>query len=344
MNPVLRMKDLRVNLKDKNGLLNAVNGVDLDIYPGEIVALVGESGCGKSLTALSILKLLPPGFKISCDKILYKDLLLSDFTEKQMRSIRGREIGLILQDPASALNPVLRVGFQLSEVLTTHFPLTKKEAKLKALEWMAKVRLANPEQLYDAWPHQLSGGMKQRLLIAIALACQPSLLIADEPTTALDVSIQQQILRLLRELVRQHNISLLMISHDLGVVAEMADRVAVMYAGRIIESSPVRDLFAKPLHPYTRGLLQAIPGFSLLSGKQLPLEPLQGAVPSPYSLPSGCAFHPRCPHAFEQCRQERPENTAVSDRSSVACFYVRQLIKNDQLSELHLQSSLFPKK
>jgi len=259
MEPLLRIESLKTYFFKKEGVLRAVDDLDLEILPGETLALVGESGCGKTVTALSIFRLVPPPGQIIDGTIEFRGHNLLSMSEKQMRSIRGKEMGLILQDPLSALNPVMCVGEQISESLRYHFSMKRKRAKLQALELMERVRLPNVEMIYKSYPHQLSGGLRQRVLIAIALACKPALVVADEPTTALDVSIQSQILALLKELKEEFQISLLLITHDMGVVAEMADRVAVMYAGKIVEQAATQPLFKQPLHPYTEALLNAIP-------------------------------------------------------------------------------------
>ena len=331
MEPVLKIDSLQVHF-NKGGILKAVDGVNLEISPGEIMALVGESGCGKSITAMSILRLLPPNCQIAGGKINYKNFEITKLSNKQMRALRGREIGLIQQDPSSALNPVLRVGYQISEVIRTHFPLSKREARKKAIEWMDKVQLPNPQSLYKAYPHELSGGMKQRVLIASALACRPSLLIADEPTTALDVSIQSQVLALLKYLVKEYNIALLLISHDLGIVAEIANRVAVMYAGKIVETAKVFDLFYHPIHPYTQGLIHAIPKISFLQGEQQNYGPLKGSVPNPRDLPSGCSFHPRCPYADDRCQKEVPNESTIYNYGNISCHHVMQIMRKRQSS------------
>ena len=321
METLLQIEGLKTHFFKREGIVKAVDGVDLDIKSGKTMALVGESGSGKSITALSILRLVPaPGRTVS-GTVAYRGSDLMGLSEKEMSMIRGREIGLILQDPAASLNPVMRVGEQVSEVIRTHFRIRRSEARDRAMGLMEKVQLPNVSRLYDGYPHQLSGGLKQRALIAAALACQPALLIADEPTTALDVSIQSQILILLKELKDVFRLSLLLISHDLSIVHEMADRIAVMYAGRVVEEAAMKDLFQKPVHPYTRALLNAVPKIAFsdhdgLSG----IEPMQGAVPDLMHLPEGCAFYPRCPYQDERCRRAYPDKVFLDDDRYAACF------------------------
>ena len=321
MEPMLRIAGLTTHFFKREGTVQSVRGVDLEIRAGETMALVGESGSGKSVTALSILRLVPAPGRIVSGSIEYKGRDLLELSEKEMSSIRGREIGLILQDPATALNPVLRVGEQVAEVIRTHSRVGRREARQRSMELMERVQLPNASRLYDCYPHQLSGGLKQRVLIAAALACRPALLIADEPTTALDVSIQSQILSLLQELKEAFHLSLLLITHDLSIVSEMADRVAVMYAGRVVEEAGTRSLFREPLHPYTRALLDAVPKISLSDGEtSRRMEPMRGLVPDPMRLPPGCAFHPRCPFGDEECRKAIPGQVFLDDDRSIACL------------------------
>ena len=326
MEALLKLDLLKVHFLKREGRLIALNGVDLEIYPCETMALVGESGCGKSVFALSILNLVPSPGRIVAGNIIYKGRDILRLSEKEISKIRGREIGLILQDPGSALNPVLRVGGQISEVIRTHFKLDRSKAKQRALEMMEKVRLPNVVSLYDAYPHQLSGGMKQRILIAKALAGEPALLIADEPTTALDVSIQSQILSLLKDLKTELGLSLLLITHDLSIVAEMADRVAVMYAGRIVEQAITADLFKTPLHPYTGALLDAVPKIDFSESKKPHgLLPLAGSLPDPMSLPAGCSFFPRCNKGDEVCQASFPEKSVFEGGRVVSCYKAKLL-------------------
>ncbi len=320
MNALLDIKLLSTVFVSKKVSLTAVDGLNLEIYPKETVALVGESGSGKSVTALSILRLVPPPGKIINGKIFFKGNDILRLPESQMREIRGKEIGLILQDALSALNPVMRVGEQIAEVYRHHFRMKRKSAEFAAMELMEKVRLSNVAQLYRAYPHQLSGGMRQRVLIAIALAGRPKLVIADEPTTALDVSLQSQILSLLNELKAEFGLALLLITHDLAIVSQMADRVAVMYAGQILEQNKTAQLFKNPRHPYTAALIRSIPRINF-SGEQTPQPPpLPGNVPDLHNLPDGCVFHPRCEFANGKCRTSPPALQQFANGSEVKCF------------------------
>jgi peptide/nickel transport system ATP-binding protein len=294
----------------------AVDEVSFDVYPGETLGLVGESGSGKSVTALSIMRLVQPPGRIAGGRILFKGRDLLTFDDSAMRAVRGADISLIFQEPMTALNPVFRIGDQMAETLLVHGRATRADARAKAIDLLRAVRIPNPESRITDYPHQLSGGMRQRVLIAMALACQPSLVIADEPTTALDVTIQAEILDLLREMKSTYKLSLLLITHDLGVVAETADRVAVMYAGRIVETGPVRAIFSHPSHPYTRGLLASIPG-GAPGGR---LRAIEGTVPTLGALPPGCAFNPRCPDRFEPCTAAPPPDFAAGPDQSAKCF------------------------
>jgi len=324
LEPLLQIDGLQVHYPGDDAPVRAVDGVDFSLRRGETYALVGESGCGKSATALSILRLVDPG-QIVGGRILFEGQDLLRLTEKQMRSVRGGRIGMVFQEAAAALNPVMRVGSQVTEALRAHRKMSRREAWQQAVEMLARVALSDPERQARAYPHELSGGMKQRVMLAIALACSPALLIADEPTTALDVTIQAQILALLRQLRAEMDLTVLLITHDLGVVAENADRVGVMYAGLLVEESNVGDLFAEPKHPYTRGLLRAMPGAGRSSaGESRYLRTLPGAVPDPADPPPGCRFHPRCSEAFDPCSNTVPEETELADGRRVACFLYQQ--------------------
>jgi peptide/nickel transport system ATP-binding protein/oligopeptide transport system ATP-binding protein len=322
MAPLLQIEDLKVHFPGAGPPVRAVDGVSFSVERGETYALVGESGCGKSATALSILRLVEPG-KIAGGRLIFEGRDLLTLAEKDMRKVRGGRIGLVFQEAAAALNPVMRIGAQVTEALRIHKRLARREAKDEAVRLLRLVALSDPERQARAYPHELSGGMKQRVMLAIALSCSPSLLIADEPTTALDVTIQAQILALLRRLRRELDLTVLLITHDLGVVAENADRVGVMYAGRLVEEAPVGSLFKEPKHPYTRGLLRSMPGVEGGSHGDRRLYTLPGGVPDPVSPPPGCRFHPRCPDRFEPCSQEEPENTVVQDGRMVSCHLHR---------------------
>ncbi|MBI4390096.1 MAG: ABC transporter ATP-binding protein [Nitrospinae bacterium] len=308
MQSLLSIENLAVSFDTEDGTARAVRGVDLHVDRGETLALVGESGCGKSVTALSAMRLIstPPG-RFESGRIAFggKDLLA--LPEAEMERIRGNDIGMIFQEPMTALNPIMTVGGQIQEAIQLHQDKGKKEARELTLEMLRKVAIPSPERRRDQYPHELSGGMKQRVMIAMAISCQPSLLIADEPTTALDVTIQAQILDLLNALREETRMALLLITHNLGIVAETADRVAVMYAGKIVEEALVEALFETPAHPYTRGLLNSVPH----DDPGRPLEPIPGTVPNPSCLPAGCAFHPRCGDALPRCRKDDPVRLPV---------------------------------
>jgi oligopeptide/dipeptide ABC transporter ATP-binding protein len=294
----------------------AVDDLSFEIRAGETLGLVGESGSGKSVTALSIMRLVQPPGRITAGEIRFKGRELRKLRDAEMRAVRGAEIALIFQEPMTALNPVFTVGDQIAETLLVHHRATRREARIRAIELLDEVRVPDPAARVGDYPHQLSGGMRQRVLIAMALACKPSLVIADEPTTALDVTIQAQILDLLREMKSAFNLSLLLITHDLGIIAETADRVAVMYAGRIVEEGSVRAILREPEHPYTRGLLASIPGGA--PGERL--RAIEGAVPMLGALPSGCAFNPRCPDRFEPCTTAPPPVFDVGPAHGARCY------------------------
>lgn len=317
MTPLLELKNLTVTFETDDGSLKAVDRVSFHLDPGEVVGLVGESGCGKSVTALSILKLIPsPPGMVSADSIQFKGLDLIQMPPEGMRAIRGKAISMIFQEPMAALSPLHRIGQQMVEALTVHDQMSKHDARDYAREWLEKVRIPDPEQRMSAYPFHLSGGMQQRVMIAMALMMNPDLLIADEPTTALDVTIQAQVFDLIREMKHRHT-SILLITHDMGVIWEMCDRVIVMYASRVIEEAGQADIFANPAHPYTQGLLRSIPK---LSEKGQRLETISGQVPSALSYPSGCHFRNRCPHAFDRCEKDEPPLFHVKSGHRAACF------------------------
>ncbi len=318
--PLLSVRDLRTYFHTDDGVVRAVDGVSFYIGAGETFALVGESGCGKSVTAFSILRLLPiPPAKIEGGEILLQGKNLQNFSEKQMRQVRGGQIGMVFQEPMTSLNPVYTCGNQIIEAVQLHRNLSARDARSLAVELLRKVGIAEPVSRLDAYPHQLSGGMRQRVMIAMALSCSPKLLIADEPTTALDVTIQAQILDLLNQLQEKENLSILLITHDLAVVAQTARRVAVMYASKIVETADVEPLFARPLHPYTRGLLRSVPKLGEAKDR---LETIPGTVPNPLHFPRGCKFHPRCSVGCDKtrCQTQEPPLREVAPGHSVACW------------------------
>jgi len=318
MSRLLQISGLSVEFPGNPDPVRVVDGVSFALEQGETYALVGESGCGKSITALSILRLVEPA-EIVAGRVELEGRDLMGLTEKEMRHVRGARIGLVFQEAAAALNPVMRIGSQVSEAIRVHGSTSRKAAWERVVELLRMVALPDPEAQARAYPHELSGGMKQRAMLAIALACSPSLVIADEPTTALDVTIQAQILALLRRLRDELDLTVLLITHDLGVVAENADRVGVMYAGRIVEEAPVDALFRAPEHPYTRGLLGAMPGANPRVRGDRHLPTLAGSVPDPADPPSGCRFHPRCPDRIELCDRSHPVDTTTAPGHRVAC-------------------------
>jgi len=322
--PLIDVRDLRTYFYTEDGVVKAVDGVTFGIEPEGTLGVVGESGCGKSVTALSIMGLvpMPPGKITSGEIIFHRDGQAIELTKlnpkgKAYRSIRGKEIAMIFQEPMTSLNPVFTIGYQIMEAIMLHQNVSKKEARQKAIEMLRQVGIPLPEQRVDEYPHQLSGGMRQRAMIAMALSCNPSLLIADEPTTALDVTIQAQVLDLMRDLQKRFRTAIMLITHDLGVVAEMCEEVVVMYLGKVVEHAPIRPLFHDPKHPYTQGLLKSIPS---LATKKERLEPIKGVVPDPLDAPSGCPFHPRCPHAMEICTRETPTLKEVGEDHQAACW------------------------
>ena len=315
-NVLLSVRDLKTVFDVPRRPVVAVNGVSFDLRKGETLGLVGESGSGKSVTAFSILRLLQPPGRIAGGSVMFQGRDLVSAPDSEIRQVRGKGIGLIFQEPMAALNPVMRVGTQIAEGLRVHGIATKQGARQRAIELLRAVRITDPERRVDDYPHQLSGGMRQRVMIAVALSCSPPLVIADEPTTALDVTVQAQILELLRDMKREFDLALLLITHDLGVIAETADRVAVMYAGRIVEEGAVRQIFNQPLHPYTQGLLASIPGER--TGRRL--RAIDGVVPNLGALPPGCTFAPRCPHRMDVCTTAVPAFTTVENGHRARCY------------------------
>lgn len=319
---ILHVSRLSVHYHDQKSVVRAVDDVSFSVKKGQTLAVVGESGCGKSTLALSLFRLLPPAGQLVSGQILLHGQDLATKSEKYMQAIRGKEIGLILQDALSALNPVLRIGTQIAELYQHHFRDDRRNAKRKALDMLAKVSLPNVERTYTLYPHQLSGGQRQRVAIALALACKPKLLVADEPTTALDVSLQNGILALLSNLQQEMGLAVLLISHDLGVVAQMADQIAVMYAGRIVEQGPSADVFQLPVHPYTKMLLEAMPRILPGQGfkKTYRISGQNHEVPDLRNLPAGCAFAPRCPLRLPACSDILPTETAIRSNHIVRCL------------------------
>jgi peptide/nickel transport system ATP-binding protein len=316
---LLSVLNLKVEFATRRGPLTALDGVSFDIAPGEVLGVVGESGAGKSLTGLAIIGLLDPPGRIAGGEIRLDGERIDNLSQARMRSIRGRRIGIIFQDPLTSLNPLMRVGDQLAETILAHKRVGRREARERAIAWLAEVGIPSPEKRIDGYPHEFSGGMRQRVVIALALCAEPQLVIADEPTTALDVSVQAQIIALLKTLTRRHGAAVMLITHDMGVIAETADRVAVMYAGRIAEIGGVRELVGDPMHPYTQGLMAAIPTVALRARR---LAQIPGAMPRLTAIPCGCAFAPRCPRAFERC-SKRPPLMAFGERGAACWLYDR---------------------
>jgi peptide/nickel transport system ATP-binding protein len=318
MSSLLSVQNLKTSFFTDYGLARAVDGLSFDIDEGQVLAIVGESGSGKSVTALSILQLIPtpPGL-FEDGRILFEGRDLMAMSKSEIRAVRGNDISMIFQEPMTSLNPVYTVGSQIMEAILLHQDVGRREAREKAIELLDLVGISSPGEFVDNYPHQLSGGMRQRVMIAIALACNPKLLIADEPTTALDVTIQAQIFDLLRSLQQDRRMAVILITHDLGVVAEFVDYVIVMYAGRAVEQAPIHDLFERPLHPYTEGLLNSIPKVDTDMDR---LEAIDGTVPSPFDMPSGCPFHPRCKYAEPACEEAVPPLVDASANHSVACI------------------------
>jgi len=317
---LLSVRDLTVAFDTRRGSLDAVRGVSFDVKAGRTLGVVGESGSGKSVTAMALMQLLPETASIKTGTVSFGGRDLTKLSEREMQAIRGSEIAMVFQDPMASLNPILTIGHQLMEPLRLHMGLGRAAARTRGEELLSLVRIPSPTQIMRSYPHELSGGMRQRVMIAMALACGPRLLIADEPTTALDVTTQAQILELLRDLQERLHMAVLLITHDLGIVAEFADEVIVMYAGRTVERSPVAALFEKPGHPYTEGLLRSMPPLEDEDPETLPA--IKGNVASPFALPSGCAFHPRCPYAYDDCTRLSPALARVAEGHEAACLRV----------------------
>lgn len=326
---LLRVSELETTFFTDDGPVQAVDGVSFSLYEGEILGVVGESGCGKSVTSLSIMGLIPsPPGKITGGEIVYKDQDLTTFSQKEFRKIRGKDIAMIFQEPMTSLNPLFTIGSQLTEAISIHNKeWSKKQIRARAIEMMKLVGLPRAEELFKDYPHQLSGGMRQRVMIAMALVCDPAILIADEPTTALDVTIQAQILALMKDLNRRLNTAVMMITHDLGVVAETCERVVVMYGGKIVEEGLVDEIFKNPQHPYTKGLIQSIPDMRY---KKQRLYAIPGNVPKPGSMTQGCRFAERCEFAFERCRLEEPMLYVVSPEHKSRCFLTEEVVADER--------------
>jgi len=326
MEPLLQVKNLKTQFFTQDGVVKAVDDVSFEILPGETLGVVGESGCGKSITAMSLMRLIPsPPGKIVNGSIMFEGEDILGMSDEEMRHVRGNKIAMIFQDPMTSLNPVLSINRQISESLELHMGMSKGQARNRAIELLKMVGIPNAEQRVDQYPHQFSGGMRQRVMIAMALSCNPKMLIADEPTTALDVTIQAQILDLMRNLQAEHDTALMLITHDLGVVAGMSDRIQVMYAGHIVETASTEELFANPRHPYTVGLLNSIP--RLDATRKEKLEPIRGLPPDLIDLPDMCPFLPRCDYAREKCEQQNPPLMNVNADHRAACWYWEEVSK-----------------
>jgi oligopeptide transport system ATP-binding protein len=324
LEPMLEVRDLAVEIDTRAGVVKAVDGVSLSLRESETLAVLGESGSGKSVTALAIMGLLPkPAGRIVSGEVLFRGRDLVRSSEAELRKVRGERISMIFQDPQSSLNPVLTVGYQIGEALRHHRSVPRREAKAAAIELMDRVHIPDARRRVNDYPHQFSGGMRQRVMIAMALAQEPEIVIADEPTTALDVTVQKQIMSLLKDLQEQHKMGLIFITHDLGVIADTADRLAVMYAGRIVETGTIREVYTKPAHPYTLGLMSSVPAVNQRADHLLPIE---GSPPNLLSPPSGCSFHPRCSFARERCGHEDPELREVLPARRSACHYAEEVL------------------
>jgi len=327
--PVLSVRDLRVEFVTRRGVLKAIDGISFDIARGEVLGVVGESGAGKSVTGSAVIGLIDPPGRIAGGEILLSGTRIDNLPPEDMRKVRGKRIGMIFQDPLTSLNPLYRVSEQLIETIRTHTNLSASAARRRAIDLLAEVGIPAPDRRIDSYPHEFSGGMRQRVVIALALCAEPELIIADEPTTALDVSVQAQIIALLKRLGREHGTAIMLITHDMGVIAETADRVAVMYAGRVAEIGPVRDVVQNPLHPYAKGLMGAIP--SLESDAER-LVQIPGSMPRLSAIPPGCPFNPRCPYVFDRCRIERPEPIPHSERRVACHLYDQSPVRSEAVA------------
>ena len=320
MDELLKIEDLHVEFQSGGRWLPAIDGLSLAVHKHEAVGIVGESGSGKSVTSLAVMRLLPEEGNRVSGRIFFEGRDLLQLPEKEMENVRGNRIAMIFQEPMTSLNPVQTCGRQIAESILLHTDATKKDAEARALELLRLCGIPNPEQRMKEYPHQMSGGMRQRVMIAVALACDPVLLIADEPTTALDVTIQAQIMQLLRDIRAEKDMSVILITHDLGIVSDFCDRVAVVYTGEVMEIAPTRRLFSEPLHPYTEGLISALPQLGQAKG---PLPTIEGVVPDAGEMPAGCHFNPRCKYATDKCRAENPPLTELPDGRCVRCFYAK---------------------
>jgi len=323
--PILRVDNLHVHFKTEDGIIKAVNGASFELYPGETLAIVGESGSGKTVTALSTIRLLDENGWIAEGEIQYKDMDVLSLSYNHLRKIRGKEISMIFQEPMTALNPVYTIGEQIMESLELHLKMNEKEGKKRAIDLLKKVGIPEPERRIDQYPHELSGGMRQRAMIAMALACNPSILIADEPTTALDVTIQAQILELMKDLQNEFKMAIIFITHDLGVIAEMADRALVMYGGEVVESGEIKTIFKRPRHPYTWGLMNSIPR---IDKEEERLLSIPGIVPNPLNFPKGCKFSNRCFFADQKCVDEDPNLEEIEPCHFSRCWHIDKLLEN----------------
>ena len=327
--PVLSVRDLRVEFVTRRGVLKAIDGISFDIARGEVLGVVGESGAGKSVTGAAVIGLIDPPGRIAAGEIRLSGERIDNLKPEAMRRVRGKRIGMIFQDPLTSLNPLYRISEQLIETIRTHTNLSASAARKRAIDLLAEVGIPAPDRRIDSYPHEFSGGMRQRVVIALALCAEPELIIADEPTTALDVSVQAQIIALLKRLGREHSTAIMLVTHDMGVIAETADRVAVMYAGRIAEIGPVREVVQNPLHPYAKGLMGAIPSLESDSER---LVQIPGSMPRLSAIPPGCAFNPRCPYVFDRCRVERPEPVQHSEHRVACHLYDQSSVRSEAVA------------